>query len=299
MRGVMLFILFVLTHIPIVSYAAAIHDAAIKGDVAAITAALDAGAGVNESDGRATPLYLAVRGGHLAAAKLLIERGADVNAAPTPLLGSALMPALAKRSVDMIKLLLDAGADPDSTRGRESALHIAVRSGCLECVKALVEAGADVNAQTKDGKTPIHLAKLKKGNEEVADYLMSHGVVVPRPAPISMKLASADVEKGRTYFTHNCHLCHTAEPQGGTTTGPNLWNVVGRDKASVASMHYSEVLLGWEGVWTYEDLNTFLLEPMLTTPGVYMEIPGVPDETERVNLIAYLRTLSDNPVPLP
>ena len=53
------------------------------------------------------------------------------------------------------------------------------------------------------------------------------------------------------------------------------------------------------GVWTYEDLNKFLFEPMLTTPGVYMEMPGVPDETERTNIIAYLRTLSDKPIPLP
>ncbi|TDQ27987.1 c-type cytochrome [Phyllobacterium brassicacearum] len=58
-------------------------------------------------------------------------------------------------------------------------------------------------------------------------------------------------------------------------------------------------LLGWEGVWTYEDLNRYLFGPMLTTPGVKMETPGVPEETERVNLIAYLRTLSDKPIPLP
>jgi cytochrome c len=58
-------------------------------------------------------------------------------------------------------------------------------------------------------------------------------------------------------------------------------------------------LLDWEGVWTFEDLNKFLLDPMLTTPGVYMEVPGVPDETDRINVIAYLRTLSDEPIPLP
>ncbi len=46
-------------------------------------------------------------------------------------------------------------------------------------------------------------------------------------------------------------------------------------------------------------LNRYLFEPMLTTPGVYMETPGVPDETERINVIAYLRTLSDKPNPLP
>jgi cytochrome c len=298
MRVFLLFIPLLLVHIPIVSHAADIHDAAMKGDVAAITAALDAGAGVDESGGPATPLYLAVRGGHYAAAKLLIERGADVNAVPTPLLGPALMPALAKRRIDLINLLLDGGANPNSQRGGEAALHIAARSGCLDCVKALVEAGADVNAKTKDGKTPLHLAK-RSGQREVADYLMSHGVVLPTPAPISMKLASADVEKGRTYFTHVCHGCHNAEPQGGNKTGPNLWSVVGRDKASMANMRYSDTLLGWEGVWTYEDLNRYLFGPMLTTPGVKMEVPGVPDETERVDLIAYLRTLSDKPMPLP
>ncbi len=38
---------------------------------------------------------------------------------------------------------------------------------------------------------------------------------------------------------------------------------------------------------------------MVTTPGVFMETPGLTDEAKRVNLIAYLRTLSDEPLPLP
>ena len=54
-----------------------------------------------------------------------------------------------------------------------------------------------------------------------------------------------------------------------------------------------------EGTWTYEDLNNWLYGFAASYPGVLMEIPGIVDETERANMIAYLRTLSDNPVPLP
>ena len=154
MRVSLLFIPLLLLHIPIVSHAAAIHDAAMKGDVAAITAALDAGAGVDESDGSATPLYLAVFMGHIQAAKLLIERGADVNAQTA--LGSPLMAAMGKDKIDLLNLLLDGGADPNADGGSQPALHAAVNLGCLDCVKALVEAGADVNARAEDGKTPLH-----------------------------------------------------------------------------------------------------------------------------------------------
>ncbi|MER9138329.1 ankyrin repeat domain-containing protein [Mesorhizobium sp. M0830] len=116
----LLFISLLLAHIPVVSHAAAIHDAAMKGDVTAIAAALDAGASVDESDGHATPLYLADRDGHFAAAKLLMARGADVNAVTDSRLGPALMPALAKRRIDLVNLLLNGGANPNSQRTRET-----------------------------------------------------------------------------------------------------------------------------------------------------------------------------------
>ena len=296
MRGSSLFILSLLALIPAGSHAAAIHDAAKNGDVAAIAAALDAGANIDESDTSGTPLYIAVRRGHIEAAKLLLDRGADVDA-PTNR-GPALMAAVAKSQIDLTKLLLEHGANPNSELDGELALHVAVKRGCLDCLKALVEAGANVNAQTNDGKTPIHLAKLK-GSSEIAGYLMDHGVILPMPRQISGMLAAADIEKGKTYFRGECWTCHNIEPQGSQKVGPNLWGVVGRDKASLAQISYSEALRAWGGAWTYEDLNIYLSGPMLTTPGVYMETPGVPDEADRINVIAYLRTLSDNPIPLP
>jgi cytochrome c len=280
--------------------AAPIHEAAKTGDVAAIMGALDAGADVNAVDGGGTPLYFAVKRGHLAAAKLLIERGADVNVGSN-YWGDLLTIASAKVRVDLITLLLAHGANPNSTFNGESVLHVVAKYGCLACVKALVQAGADVNAPTYDysTRTPIQIA-IRYGYPEVADYLMAHGVVLPSPAPITAKLAEADPEKGRIFFKENCSHCHYSEPnQARNYHGPHLWGIVGREKASVTESTYSEVLRDWGGIWTYEDLNTYLYGPTLTKPGGLMEVPSIMDENTRADLIAYLRTLSDKPVPLP
>jgi len=239
MRGFLLFILILFGYSPIASYAAAIHDAAKKGDVAAITTALDAGVDVNQSNGLATPLYYAIDGGHFEAAKLLIERGADVNA--TTIWGPALMPAVANCKIELMTLLLKKGANPNSDFQSKTALHVAVERGYLDCVMALVEAGANVNAQTMNIGPPIHFAKLNN-HRDVADYLMTHGVIIPRPEPISAKLAAADPGNGQIIFNSTCARCHFIEPQKGRKIGPNLWAVVGRDKASMPEGGYSETL---------------------------------------------------------
>ena len=166
-----LFLILMMCIEPSIALAAPIHDAAKTGDVAAITAALDAGADIEAKDGGGTPLYFAVKKGHLAAAKLLIERGANVNVGSN-YWGDLLTIASVMARVDLITLLLEHGANPNSTSNGESVLHVATKYGCLACVKALVEAGADVNAPTYDNhsssRTPLHIA-IRYGYPEVAD----------------------------------------------------------------------------------------------------------------------------------
>ena len=90
MRLPLLLVVIGLVLAPLCAEASALNDAARKGNTAAIAEALDNGANINERDGLAIPLYHAVRLGYYAAAKLLIERGADVNA-PTDYWGDPLM----------------------------------------------------------------------------------------------------------------------------------------------------------------------------------------------------------------
>lgn len=279
--------------------AAPIHDAAKKGDVPAISAALEAGADVNASDDwGATPLWYAARRGHEDAAKLLISQGADVNLT-TKSSGPPLLGAIERKNNGvLVKLLLASGANPNAAVGAKSALFLSAKSGCLECVKALVDSGADVNALTEIRETPIHVAKLL-GFGEIADYLASHGADVPKVPPISAKLATADSAKGQASFERSCVVCHYIEPQKGKKTGPNLWGVVGRQKASMDDFSYSETLKNWGAAWSYEDLNAFLWGPAITAPGMRMQFAGIEDEAERANLIAYLRSQSDKPEPLP
>jgi cytochrome c2 len=111
-------------------------------------------------------------------------------------------------------------------------------------------------------------------------------------------LASADPSAGEA-ITRQCAACHVFNEGGENRVGPALWDVVGRDIASVDGFAYSEALQGKEGDWTYEKLDAFLAAPREWAPGTSMSYAGLRNATDRANLIAYMRGQSNDPVPLP
>lgn len=115
---------------------------------------------------------------------------------------------------------------------------------------------------------------------------------------IAPLLASAPVEEGEALFK-KCTACHTAEKGGPAKVGPNLWGVVGGPKAHSESFNYSKALAEKGGEWSYEDLNHFIANPKGFIPGTKMTYAGLKKAEERAALVAYLRTLSDSPPPLP
>ena len=125
----------------------------------------------------------------------------------------------------------------------------------------------------------------------------------PKPAekvePIAVRLASADPKKGEE-IAKKCAACHKFNEGGPNAVGPNLYGVVDRPKGSHPGFAYSAAMEAKKGEkWTYEEIDKFITNPKQDLPGTKMGFAGLASPKDRAEVIAYLRTLSENPVPLP
>jgi cytochrome c len=161
---------------------------------------------------------------------------------------------------------------------------------CLVLLSLNITAGA-IFAPQKPAKPGYDIAVKEHGASPAA------GPAEPSQ-PIEVLLASATSEKGQA-TAKQCAACHTFEKGGKNLVGPNLYGIVDRDRASVAGVNYSAAMKAKGGKWTYDELNHFIANPRSNIPGTNMTFAGLSRDGQRADVIAYLRTLADSPVPLP
>lgn len=117
------------------------------------------------------------------------------------------------------------------------------------------------------------------------------------PQPIAAFMANASVEEGEK-VAKKCVACHTFEAGGAAKVGPNLANIVGQPQAA-KDYAYSATFQGLGGTWTYEELNKLLYNPREDFPGTKMSFVGLKKPEDRADVIAFLRSHTENPPPLP
>lgn len=180
-----------------------LHDAAMKGDIAAIEAALKRGALINRPDAMGkTPLFLAAAHGHVAVIDVLLKAGARINpkmweplwgaaweghvsaikallSAGARITGEELNAAASNGHVAAIKTLLDFGADVRATSGfmERAPLHSAACEGQTAAIVALLNAGANIDAQDGVGETSLHCA-ASRGDVATTQVLLNAGANV-------------------------------------------------------------------------------------------------------------------------
>ena len=106
----------------------------------------------------------------------------------------------------------------------------------------------------------------------------------------TVALADGDPEKGAAVFK-KCAACHAVGPDAKNKVGPELNGIIGRKMGAVEGFNYSDTLKQHNAsgeVWDAEKFNKYIENPKAYLPGIKMVFAGLPKDTDRANLEAFL-----------
>ena len=105
---------------------------------------------------------------------------------------------------------------------------------------------------------------------------------------------AADLDNGQAKFAL-CQSCHTVAQGGAAMTGPNLWGIFGRKAGSVADFSYSDGMKAYGIVWDADHLEKWITNPRAVIAGTKMTYLGMENPKDRIDTIAYLKTVTSAP----
>jgi cytochrome c len=149
-----------------------------------------------------------------------------------------------------------------------------IRPALLACALVLSACGDDSGSE-KAASTPTQAAPTPA--EKAA-------LLAALPAPYN----AADLENGRRVFAR-CRSCHTITEGGPNMTGPNLHGVFGREAGTAAKYNYSTAVREADFFWDAARLDDWLENPRTFLKGTKMSFAGIPNETDRRDVIAFLK----------
>jgi cytochrome c len=101
-----------------------------------------------------------------------------------------------------------------------------------------------------------------------------------------------DAAAGKKVF-NKCKACHSFDPEK-KMIGPTLNGVVGRPAGAVEGYKYSKAMANSGLTWDEETLLTYLEKPKAMVPGTKMSLAGIKKLKDRVDVIAYIISMSDS-----
>jgi cytochrome c len=130
-------------------------------------------------------------------------------------------------------------------------------------------------------RSPVAAAASPEPNAE------QRAILATLPAPYS----TADLYNGQAKFAV-CKSCHTVGPGAGAAFGPDLWNVFGRKSGAAPGYAYSAGLRRLAVTWTAPALDAWIADPRAIVPGTRMAYAGMEDPRDRIDVVAYLKTVT-------
>ena len=138
-----------------------------------------------------------------------------------------------------------------------------------------------------------HRQGISNGHDTEGAMELRFGILVLTFSALSagsvLAAAPGDPVHGEQVFK-KCLVCHTLEP-GGKKIGPSLYGVVGRPAGTLPGFNYSDAMKNSGITWDDATLNTYLTDPKALVPKNKMAFPGLPAEQDRLDVIAYLKSI--------